>query len=333
MTDEHKKDPLDDENQPSGSDAENTDPLEFLNREDDPNVDIDEQDDFETTPMMDAADEDDLDDLEVELVEEVIPPTPEPEPEEEIQMTEQPESTPDTPPEPAPAAKENMAKPRTNMSGGGSGKGPPWIMIGAGVLIVVVALFIFWPRNSSSPSDEGQAGEQSSVVTLNNDSLGVAGIPVPRSSDVDLDDELTNIVPEHADKPPEETRAELRQQLDRNTERAELAEPEVAVTSGTAPITQPQPATQAEPPVATQGPSSGGQWVIQLGSFGTRSNADKLAAKLRAKGFRMEVHDLPTNSGTSYKVWVGFFPTRSAATAYGRLHRDDLGSKTFITHR
>ena len=200
----------------------------------------------------------------------------------------------------------------------------------------MIALFIFWPRHSSSPVIEDENGERSSVVTLG-DSVGAAGIPVPRSSDVDLDDELTEVVPEQdrstGDKPPEETRAELRQQLDKDSGQQELAEPATVAGSGTAPVTQQQTNTSDELPVATQGPSAGGQWVIQLGSFGSRANADKLAASLRAKGFRMEVHDLPASNGTTHKVWVGFFPTRAAATAYGRLHRDELGTKTFITHR
>jgi len=334
MTDDQRKDPLDGRDRQPGHDDHDDGPIEFLNREDDPNVDLDEWGDFEENSGPGVSDGDpdrELSDhqdtlLPYENLSDSIEKT---EPEKEILMNETPETTPDP--------QEEMAKHRSKTFirslGGGRAGGPPWVMIGAAVVIAVIAAFMFWPRNSSSPADDDLGGQRSSIVMFG-DSLGVAGIPVPRSSDVDLDDELPQVVPEHPEgagsRPAEETRSELRQQLDTATDKGQLAEPQAVASSGTAPVTKRE--TDELTP-ATQGPSAGGQWAIQLGSFGSRANADKLATQLRDKGYRMEIQDLTANGGTIHRVWVGFFPTRTAAAAYAQLHRNDLGSETFITHR
>ncbi|HXC08308.1 MAG TPA: SPOR domain-containing protein [Steroidobacteraceae bacterium] len=54
-------------------------------------------------------------------------------------------------------------------------------------------------------------------------------------------------------------------------------------------------------------------WAVQLGSFVSRDNADKLARQLRAQGF--SVYVLPGGSGPllRYRVRIGPMPDRSAA--------------------
>jgi DedD protein len=59
--------------------------------------------------------------------------------------------------------------------------------------------------------------------------------------------------------------------------------------------------------------AAGHTWAVQLGSFVSRDNADKLARQLRAQGFGVYV--LPGGSGSllRYRVRIGPMPDRSAA--------------------
>jgi DedD protein len=58
----------------------------------------------------------------------------------------------------------------------------------------------------------------------------------------------------------------------------------------------------------------GHSWAVQLGSFVSRDNAEKLARQLRAQGFGVYV--LPGGAGSllRYRVRIGPMPDRSAAT-------------------
>lgn len=291
--------------------------LDFLNREDDPDVDIDERDDFESPEFLDDEDDPDLADLEPELVTEEAPVPSEPaapvEPEEPTALE------PEKPTAAAAAATaaaatavppEDDTPPRTARRRERSRRGPSPIMFGALGLIIVAAALILWPRGGSvTDSGEGVA----SVLTLP-DSSAHAPTPTPRSSDVDLNEELSEMVPERAtgDVPPPAAKADLLREADARTgDRGVLAEPETVS------------------PIPSGDPAEQGAWAIQLGSFGSRVNAENLAAGLAEKGHRMEIQDL----GGSHRVWVAYFPTRAAATAYAGAHAEDLGERPYITHR
>lgn len=334
MSDDRNKDPRRDDDD---------EPLEFVNREDDPDVDFDERDDFETTPAMEPLDDADLEDFEADDVEET------------------PTARKSTPPPAAaaaaaaggakaakasvPAEDDDDAPPRTarRRSGGGRKGPPPALLIALGV-IVVVAGYIFWPRGGGvSDSGEGRA----SVLTLpDTTAVTRAEIPVPRSSDVDLDTELSDVVPEEADgAAAAAARADLlNEAANRSGGARELAEPETAAATGTAPLrtgggdaapkTTPPPAQPAAgAPSGGDRPGADGAWAVQVGSFGDAANAERLAATLRDRGHRVVVQDLSSGTGTVHRVWVGFFGTRAAAETYAAAHAKDLGAKPYITHR
>jgi DedD protein len=75
--------------------------------------------------------------------------------------------------------------------------------------------------------------------------------------------------------------------------------------------------TAATPPIsaatATKTPAGRG-WAVQLGSFASHANADKLSRQLKTHGF--PVYVLPGGSGSSvrYRVRVGPMADRGAAT-------------------
>lgn len=74
--------------------------------------------------------------------------------------------------------------------------------------------------------------------------------------------------------------------------------------------TVPEPAPPPPPPVK--------RYAVQIGAFGARANAERLAARQRAAGRRVEITPLKRGGKTLYAVWVGAFATRKEARAYGR---------------
>ena len=81
-------------------------------------------------------------------------------------------------------------------------------------------------------------------------------------------------------------------------------------------------------------PSASGKWAIQLGSFVSLNNAQRLADSLKAKGYRVEMPAIRSNSGSmSYKVWIAYFETRADADKWAKAHADGLGGDFYITHR
>jgi DedD protein len=80
------------------------------------------------------------------------------------------------------------------------------------------------------------------------------------------------------------------------------AEPPAEVTHAT------PGAGAAAPPAAS---AASGTYVVQLGSFASRANADRLARQVRSQGFPVSVSQ--SSSGRLYRVRVG--PARDRATA------------------
>jgi cell division septation protein DedD len=70
---------------------------------------------------------------------------------------------------------------------------------------------------------------------------------------------------------------------------------------------------------ASASPQSGA-WMVQLGSFASRANAERLAQQLRARGFQVSVSQGSTGRRL-YRVRAGPAPTRAAATQLAaKLH-------------
>jgi DedD protein len=87
----------------------------------------------------------------------------------------------------------------------------------------------------------------------------------------------------------------------------------------------PPPAPSAAPPLetGTQPPTSktsvrpatpGHGWTVQLGSFASRANADKLVRQLRAQGFGVYMLSGGSGAAARYRVRVGPLADRNAAT-------------------
>ena len=91
--------------------------------------------------------------------------------------------------------------------------------------------------------------------------------------------------------------------------------PHAARSTPAAPARAPPPA-RAAAPAAQEG---SGQWVVQLGSFASRANAEHLAQQVRAGGYPVSVSQ-GTSGRKLYRVRVGPVRDRDAASQLqGRL--------------
>ena len=71
---------------------------------------------------------------------------------------------------------------------------------------------------------------------------------------------------------------------------------------------------------AARAASSGGGWMVQLGVFASRENAEHLAQEMKAKGFKASVSDVTGSGRHLYRVRVGPAADRAAAQELlGRL--------------
>lgn len=90
---------------------------------------------------------------------------------------------------------------------------------------------------------------------------------------------------------------------------------------------EPEPVTELAPVAA---PATTGDWVIQLGSFSSASNAEGLSKELRTQGYNAYTFSATVQGKSITRVYVGPLASREAAT---RL-RDELerkrGNKGFV---
>jgi DedD protein len=84
------------------------------------------------------------------------------------------------------------------------------------------------------------------------------------------------------------------------------------------PNSAPPPRTAAAPPVSRVASSerrTEGGWAVQVGSFASRENAERLARELKGKGFESHVSESSGKGKRLWRVRVGPEPDRASAAA------------------
>lgn len=182
-------------------------------------------------------------------------------------------------------------------------------MIGAGVLLV--ALVIIVPAILDGRPDVEDTSQSSAA---DRDAPGSA---VPsRTHTIHLDRRPESPpVARQAAVPASPPRAA---EPESETQAATLSTPTTpAPTAVTEPLPQPAPTPaprQAEPPKPPAvAASERVGWVVQLGSFSQKANAQRLAEDTRAKGFPAFLMPLERSGKTLYRVRIGPRDTRESA--------------------
>ena len=97
-------------------------------------------------------------------------------------------------------------------------------------------------------------------------------------------------------------------------------------------LTEAQPAVEQAKPVVERPKVGIEAWVVQVGKFSNRENAQKLVASLRKAGMQTPDPEEETIAGkTSYRVIVGPFLKKTRAEGLVEEIRKISGTKAFVT--
>lgn len=181
-------------------------------------------------------------------------------------------------------------------------------IIGAAVLVLfvvlVVPIFLDGPPAENDIVSErvllpGQESQKTQTVVLDRN----------RTEPVPVANTTTQVAEPSQDPKPATPKAQL------ETVQEEKPPPVVEKKPEPAPkIVAPKPEPTAEVQ-KTPAASATGMWAVQLGSFSSKENADKLAANLRKQGYAAFLSQLSTSSGKLHRVRIGPQKDRQSAEA------------------
>jgi DedD protein len=191
-------------------------------------------------------------------------------------------------------------------------------IIGAIVLVVFVVLVV--PIFLDGPPGEGEMVTE--TVTLPGQSAQKMqtqvlernrSTPVPAAADpAEESDSVVETAVAMAKPEPEVEKEPVEKPLEAQSEPEAKDE-----TVASPPQARPEPDTkvaEAKP----KAESTTGMWAVQLGSFSSQANAEKLAGGLRKKGFAAFLSKLDTDKGRLHRVRIGPQADRPAAEAVAK---------------
>ena len=175
-------------------------------------------------------------------------------------------------------------------------------IIGAAVLVVLAVLVV--PVFLDGPPNEGEIVSERVLLP---------GQEEQKTQTVVLDRDRTEPVPAAAQAEPDQEPEASASELARTK-----TEPEPVASQPVPAEPEPverKPAPAASEPVPTAAASTTGMWAVQLGSFSSKDNAEKLAADLRKQGYAAFLSQLQTAAGVMHRVRIGPQKDRESAEA------------------
>ena len=169
-------------------------------------------------------------------------------------------------------------------------------LIGAAVLVLVVVLVV--PVFLDGPSGDGE---------LVNERVPLPGQSDQETKTIVLERDRSSPVPSNAGNEPAATPPQTKQVVVEPEPQAKVAE-----TTPEPVVAKPEPEQPAKQMPAAA-PSTTGMWAVQLGSFSSQENAEKLAASLRTAGYAAFVSKLGTGSDALHRVRTSPLKDRNGA--------------------
>ena len=177
-------------------------------------------------------------------------------------------------------------------------------LVGAAVLVIIAVIFI--------PMLLDDRQDKDIIITETNIPPKPENIPIPPEET----DFSSRIVPLQPDQP---VSGEIEKpELDQAPPEEEF---EDTTTQQPEPISTIAPVMESEELAAGVGLTA---WVVQLGSFSSKENAESLNNKLRKAGFRSFVEPLAQKNSTAYRVRVGPEIKRADADALNEQIKKSL---------
>ena len=185
-------------------------------------------------------------------------------------------------------------------------------IIGAAVLVLfvvlVVPIFLDGPPTESDIVSErvllpGQELQKTQTVVLERNRTE----PVPSANAPG-----TEAAPQPTPEQPKAKQETVKQAaVEQEAVKEEPAPPVAEKKPEPAPkAVTPEPEVKKAPAASTTG-----MWAVQLGSFSSKENADRLAANLRKQGYAAFLSQLSTSSGQLHRVRIGPQKDRQSAEA------------------
>jgi len=192
----------------------------------------------------------------------------------------------------------------------------PLVYTAIGILILAIAAVLFWPRTAERGPD---------ALVLTPEDLPASGEAAPPGQPVETTLRASEESVESAG-PPEDAFPVEDAQLNQDT-----------VVDATPPAADPPAAkpTPQEKAIPDDGPAPGttGPYLLNVGSFGDRANADKLVARLDSQGVPARIATAEGQHGTVYRVQIGYSEGHSVAEAFGREVKRRAGVDFWVARR
>ncbi|HEX7338471.1 MAG TPA: SPOR domain-containing protein [Rhodanobacteraceae bacterium] len=192
-------------------------------------------------------------------------------------------------------ARTRKSKGRQAVRNGGF---PGWALFVVGIIVGAVAMAVVMHQNLMPISRPDQAPRPAAANGASNGGPGIAANPTtsnkPRYDFYSVLPEKEVVIPDA--------------QLTAQAKAEQAAQPNAAATPVT-PVTPAAPGASTTPAATAAG---GDNYLLQVASFPTASQASDLKAKLAFKGFRAQVQPVTINGQTWSRVRLGPYTSASA---------------------
>lgn len=198
-------------------------------------------------------------------------------------------------------------------------------LVGAAVLVVLAVIFI--PMVLTGPVETG-AIEETNIPAKPDEKFKPTLVPISGSVRPDPVSDAPAMDTADTDMPTsgtEETETATVIATD-DTDNTAATEQQAPEATAEAEVT-PEPKVEKTRPEKPVGLSA---WVVQLGSFGSKVNADKLNLSLRKEGFPAFVEPIQQDKKTIYRVRVGPELLRSDAEKLLKAINEKLKLKGIV---
>jgi DedD protein len=191
--------------------------------------------------------------------------------------------------------------------------------------VILVALFVLLvpeivngPNGTPAPATPAEEGLRRYTIDLeapgaagNQSAVAEPSVNLPAVAEAPMAPSTGRAIPGEAAAPEAPAPAAMPPAAEAARPNVEPARP-VPSTQPVQSASRPAPTTTPVRPAAATSPPPG-SFVVQLGSFGSRENAERLVRDMTAKGFATFIAPITSNGRELYRVRVG--PTRDRASA------------------
>jgi DedD protein len=198
----------------------------------------------------------------------------------------------------------------------GGGYSPKHRIVGAIIVIGLAVVLLPMILRDKQPADVPKADPTDLYATQGD--TKVFKVPAASLKDVGAATESGQVAP-----PPEPTSLAVEQAHPKSASRQAAPTPSAKTQSQTVTSAQPPQANKNVTNATDQGGNKQEGWVVQVGTFTSNENAERLRQKLKKSGYLVNLEDIELKGSKAVRVRVGPFRQKHiAAEAQTRIHTE-----------